>query len=209
MATRFKDHRARAIVAIGGTIIAAAGMAAFAFGGSPVVAGCTIAAVSSIKESSHFTPYDQRLTHVPSEFINPEQVSSETAVVPAPSVLDGLGVAWSANYPNGSSATYYFDKPIGPTMTSEEFFAAGGVLLLTDSSDPEAGPYVGALDAELGDRVTTVQVGRFAGALTWADPLSNGVRPHYLTWSDGATNFTLIGLRPAEEIVNAVRDVLC
>jgi hypothetical protein len=171
--------------------------------------GCSQAAASSIIESSAFTPYEQRLTHTRPQPINPDQTSAGHANTLGISKVDGLGVAWATQTEDGRVATYYLDRPIGPSLTHDEFFANGGVLLMAIPSDPKAGPYVDGLKAQLGDRVVVVKVGGFNAALTWSDPKANGIRPHYLAWSDGVSDFTLIAVRPADAVVNIARTAVC
>lgn len=169
---------------------------------------CITVAAGSIQESEKFTPYEGRLTHVPPRPINPKQLQSEAASAMSPARLDDLGVAWAATS-YGRSVTYYLAEPIGDTMTSEGFFAAGGVLVMSEMHDPGAGDHVTALKEQLGDRVTVVKVGRYQAALTWGDPRANGVRPHVLSWTQESMNISVIAERTAERIVNLGRGMAC
>jgi hypothetical protein len=141
---------------------------------------------------------------------NPDELFSDApAIALAPSQLDGKSVALSFVDPRGFSSTYYTDDAIGPKVMADEYFASGGVLLMTDPNDPGAGDYVAALKEQLEERVTIVKVGWFDAALTWADPMANGERPHYLTWVDAGTNLTLVASRPPADFLNLARGLIC
>jgi hypothetical protein len=171
--------------------------------------GCQPVPPSSITESERFTPYEDRLTHLRDHPINKGGLRSASRPVFAPSTMDGLPISWVALAKGGFIEVFYLSEPFGPTMTRPGFFAAGGLIFLTYPADVSAGSHAYALQAELGERVTIVKVGQFDGALTWGDPMSNGVRPHQLSWSSVGEIHNLIGVRPAEAIVNLGRGAVC
>ena len=63
--------------------------------------------------------------------------------------------------------------------------------------------------SELGDRATAVDVGRYSGALTWADPDASGLRTHNLYWFDGTYLMSLVAVRGPEDLVNMGRELAC
>jgi hypothetical protein len=119
-----------------------------------------------------------------------------------------MPMAWAGAARGANEEAFYLDAPLTSAMTRPELFAAGGLIVLTTPADPTA-PYVEGLQAALGDRVTVVKVGQLDGALVWADPMSNGVRPHELSWSSGETVTVLIGVRSPEALLNLARQMVC
>lgn len=170
--------------------------------------GCQSVAASSITESQAVTAYQERLTHGPDLSINPDNAPAAVRPAFAPSAVDDLPISW-VRATTGFTQTLYLDKPVGPSMTQPDFFAAGGLMLLSFPADPSAGPYVASLMAELGARATSVEVGQSEGVLVWGDPMSNGVRPHHLSWSVGDMNYRLVGVRSAEGITTLARMAAC
>lgn len=63
--------------------------------------------------------------------------------------------------------------------------------------------------ADFPDRAIPVQVGSLAGAMTWADPLANGVRTHNVYWSDGTYNYSLIANRSGAAALTLARGMAC
>lgn len=173
------------------------------------VDGCLVAADSSITESQQFTPYADRLSHVPEFAINPDGAPSVSSSGIGPSTLDRLPTAWAGAANGAYAETFYLGAAITPSMTRPALFAAGGLIELTYPADPQAGPYVAGLQETLGGRVTVVKVGEFDGALTWGDPMSNGVRPHELSWSSGDMIHALLGVRSPEALINLARQTVC
>lgn len=173
------------------------------------VDGCQTIADLSISESQQFTPHADRLSHVPEFAINPDGSPLVSSGSLRPATLDGLPIAWAGAASGAYAETFYLNGAITPTMTRPELFEAGGLIELTYPDDPLAGPYVANLQAELGDRVTVVKVGQFDAALTWGDPMSNGVRPHELSWSSGGTVHALLGVRSPEALVNLALGTVC
>lgn len=173
------------------------------------IAGCESADAQAFVESREFTPFEDQITHVPDFPINPDGAPIAAAAGSGPTMLDGMSLAWAGAARGANAEAFYFDGVIGSKMTRPQFYAAGGISVLTSPYDPLAGDYVANLQMELGDRVVLVEVGAFDGALTWWDPLSNGVRPHQLSWvSDGLVH-SLIGERAPEALVNLARGTVC
>lgn len=168
---------------------------------------CDPVAPASIVESEEYTPYRARLSHFPDEPIA-TTVATPFRPTYAPERIGGLPVSWQAAN-HWYSEVVYFDEAIDPGLTRPELYFEGGLILLSNRWDPGLGDVVAGLKHELGDRVVEVEVGPYDAALVWADPLSNGVRPHHLSWSDGRMAHELIGVRSAEAIVDLVRDAVC
>lgn len=200
----------RALALAGIIGIAGAGSASYALGAlDPAVAlSCDPTSASDIKESTSFTPYEDRLTQIPLQPINPEELARSDESV-GPAILDALEVAWSVASKGGRSTTYYASRALEPKTTAEDLFAAGGLVLDVEPSDPLAGSYLEAIKAELQERVTSVRLGTLDAGLVWGDPMSNGVRPHVLIWVEGGQNFTLTGERLGHDMVNIGRGIVC
>ena len=168
---------------------------------------CDPVAPASIVENEAFTPSGARLSNFPDE---PIVLTVATAFRPryAPERIGGLPISWQAAN-HWYSEVVYFDGPIDPALTRPELIVAGGLILRSNRWDPGLGPVVSGLKHELGDRVVEVKIGPYDGGLVWADPMSNGVRPHQLSWSDGRMAHRLIGVRTAEAIVDLARAAVC
>jgi hypothetical protein len=159
-------------------------------------------------ESDQFTPYEVRRSKLPEPILNPEG-EPLPAGLDAPTSIEGLALRWQdGSNPDGSPVALYFsDGPLVGTPLST-FFKSGGVQL---TEEPVDGGVIFAetLKEEVGERATPVQIGPYAGVMTWADPDSHGIRTHNLYWSDGTTNFSLIALRPALDLLTAGRSLVC
>lgn len=159
-----------------------------------------------IAESSRFTPYGARLSHLP------ERPVTSTGGPPhsgdrQPESLDGLALRWVIGDGDRAFYRYFFSRP----MTGEslpEFHGGGGIQLDRDLVAPGQ-DFTDELLKTLGDRAVEVQIGDHRGALVWADPESNGVRPHHLYWSDGTYNYTLAAVRGPIRMVELGRELEC
>ncbi len=162
-----------------------------------------------IAESDTFTPYESTLGHLPELPIDP--TGRGPSPVPADAEvasIGGLPRRLTVVSGNGAVYQYFLETEIGSEMTLADFHAAGGVEL---DRDPAGGneSYPEYLLDFLDDRAVEVQVGDHTGALTWADPDINGLRPHHLSWTDGEWNYALIADRSAEELLSLARDLVC
>jgi hypothetical protein len=191
----------------------------------PVVAGVSLTAVvvssastssgcgnvdAPILESQQFTPYEARLSHLPEFPLNPTggppmPVPSEIRV---PSI-DGLPLRWATVSSNGAVYQYFLGSDMDPDMTVARFVAARGIQLDRDPVENAGESFADYLVSTLGERAVEVEIGDYTGALTWADPLIDGSRPHHLYWSDGAFNYVLIGDRSPETLVTLGRQLVC
>jgi hypothetical protein len=171
--------------------------------------GCDVVAPGSIVESAHFTPVEGTLTEPPDPPIT--MVGQPDTAVPADASvesIDGLPRRWAVISENGAAYQYFFTTELPVSLTVSEFYAAGGVQLDRDPVDNGESFAIYVLDS-LGSRATRIEIGKHIGALVWADPLTNGVRPHYLYWSDGAWNYALMAKRPPVSLVNLARALVC
>src|ERR687891_151210 len=162
-----------------------------------------------IVESKLFTPVDERFTSPLDPPINP--AGGTVDHVPADAIvtsIDGLPLRWAATASNGAVYQYFYNAGIGRSLTVSEFRGTGGVQLDRDPTD-NGESYPEFILSTLGERAVRVEVGDYVGALTWADPESNGIRPHYLVWSDGLYNYTLIAVMQPEELLTLGREVVC
>lgn len=104
---------------------------------------------------------------------------------------------------------YYSDLTISDTDALPDFFKAGGIMLLERTP---IGTTVQGLVKAAGDRVTTVSIGPFAGALTWADDLygSDSIRPYDVWLDDGDYDIKIVGeTSTPEEVVDMARSIYC
>lgn len=174
-------------------------------------ASCDHVADGAIVESPDFTPYEGRLSHMKAVALNPRGDSAPSAASLdgfSSRQLDGLDIKLERSAADGSIAQYLLDRPIERDMTPEGFLAAGGILFERWPHDP-SDSLAAYMLAEFPTRTVAVDIGPYPGALNWGDPISNGLRPHALTWSDGTNNFRLNADRSAVEIVNLARDLVC
>jgi hypothetical protein len=185
-------------VAGGGTLLAAHSDSA-----------CSAVEAGSIKMSASFTPADAVRSRLPEIAISsrsggPDSVPSGMSV-PSGSI-DGRDLRWVDSSSTGTYQ-YFLDQPMGKDVTPDAFLAMGGIQYGQEPANGES--FAGYLIDVLGERAVAVKIGQYAGALTWADPLPNNVRSHNVYWSDGTTNFALIGDRPAAEMVTLARKLVC
>lgn len=172
-------------------------------------ASCGPVAAGTIIESKVFTPYEAMRGKPYDGPINAEGRSSDP--VPAGAQLtnsiDGRTRQYTLAGSNGAVYSYFLDRPLGKA-TPSEFLAMGGIQVEQEPVTAD-GSFAAYLVATLGDRATAVKVGPFDGALTWAEPLANGIRSHNLYWSDGTYNYSVIADRPAEAILAIGRSMVC
>ncbi|MEO8625701.1 MAG: hypothetical protein ABI452_03285 [Candidatus Limnocylindrales bacterium] len=149
-------------------------------------------------------------SHLPPTPINPSGAASN----PVPpelshvAVLDGMPRQYAVVPYENTAYQYFAQKPLGGSTTLSGFLGSGGLLFTIEPAQPNFS-FSSYLKGELGDRATDVEVGPFDAALTWADPDESGVRSHNLYWSDGAEEYSLIGVRTAAAIVNLGRTIAC
>ncbi len=161
--------------------------------------------VGPIDESNEFTPYEARLSHL----IDLPLTTFGEAVDSSDRRIDGLALRWRVSSDDGSSYEYFLHRQPDRKLTVPAFLAEGGIHL--DRDVVTGGNLYTADDvvAQVGDRSVKVQIGDYDAALVWADPESNGARPHHLYWSDGTHNNALIAVRGPERMVQLGRELVC
>lgn len=161
--------------------------------------------VAAITEKDTFTARGEMRTHLPDYPI----AAFGQAVSETEARLDDLPLRWQAGDGDSSIYQYFLDRPLDDQITVPEFRSEGGIEVDRDVVTDDD-PY-GADDviAQVGDRAVKVQIGEYDGALVWADPESNGARPHHLYWSDGTYNYALIAVRAPERMVQLGRELVC
>lgn len=161
--------------------------------------------VGPIAESNRYTSNESRLSHLfefPITDFGQAATSSDKRI-------DGLPLRWEAGEGDEASYQYYLAGELDRRLTVPGFRAAGGIQLDREAVT-DGGPYTADdVIAQVGDRAVRVQIGDFDGALVWADPESNGARPHHLYWSDGAYNYSLIAVRGPQRMVQLGREFVC
>lgn len=198
-----------ATVGVTALLVAAATVGGVAALGSrpamePQGAGCD-GDVGPIAESTQFTPYEGRLSYLPDRPLT----DAGQAVESSESRMDGLPLRWQIGDDDRSYYQYFLETELDRQLTVPEFHAAGGIQLDRDLVT-DGGPYTAAsVKAQVGDRAVKVQIGDYEGALVWADPESNGARPHHLYWSDGTYNYALIAVRDPQRMVQLGREFVC
>lgn len=160
--------------------------------------------VGTIQESAEFTAHATRLSHVP-----PFPITSSGHSASSEARLDGLPLRWEVGDGERASYQYYLGTEMRSEHTVPEFRAAGGIQLDRDAVT-DGDPYTADdVIAQVGDRAVKVQIGEHDAALVWADPESNGARPHHLYWSDGDHNYTMIAVRGPKRMVQLGRALAC
>ncbi len=161
-----------------------------------------------IAESDQFTPYELQRSAFDAEL-----PAGETAAV---SAADTLSTGAAEQLPTrqldvvtdgGAVYSYYLGQPVGGMRVSE-FIKAGGIQIHREPMFEKAS-FAEHLLANLGERATSVAVGPYKGAMTWADPDMAGNRTHNLYWSDGEFNYAVILDAPAHETLNLGRSLVC
>lgn len=176
-----------------------------------VVAGaasCATLPEGSVVESQRFTAAEA--IRRPPEFpMNPTGASDADFPpdrwIPT-NTLDGLPQQLVREGTPGEAVRWFLDHPIDSDLTLSGFLAEGGIVF---SRSPSNGATAAGLASTLGERAVTVDVGEYAGVLTWADPLNNGVRPHHLWWSDSENSYYLLADRSAVTVTNLARSMVC
>ncbi|MGB8361543.1 MAG: hypothetical protein WCE80_09100 [Acidimicrobiia bacterium] len=196
-----------------GVIVALAFGAAAGIAGADQVEdpGCLPAAEASIVESQEFTPAEatrgQVVDALPLRAENAPTIDPPIGSRVPGDVLDGHPLQWATSVAGGSLYQYFSDLPIDSKTSYDQFMSTGGVQF--DREPADGGDFAAYLISNLGDRVTPIDVGRFRGALVWADPLPSGVRTHNLYWFDGEYNNSLIGDLEPHTIVDLGRSLVC
>ncbi len=170
---------------------------------------CLTVADGDIVESQQFTPWDLRRSRLPDVAINPSGArlpEVQTDSVVRTNSLDALPLQWAVVGSEGILVRYFWDLPVGPAVTPWAFWEGGGIELDRSFADGwQADEYA----QQIGERALLLEVGRYKGVLTWADPGPNGARPHHLSWSDGVYAYTVIADRSPAQIVNMARGMVC
>lgn len=170
------------------------------------VSGCRMQ-VSPIKESAAFIEFGA-LSQPSGIPILGEAVDQATLqIVDAPESIGGLPVS-AMSWDRSEVAFYYSDDALvgkDPEVATRH----GGVTLKVDRYEDKVTPVAQILVEVLGDRAVPVQVGNFAGAITFGDPDRAGIREHHLAWGDETTGWELIAVRPPEDLVALGRAVAC
>jgi hypothetical protein len=172
------------------------------------LASCLALAEGDIVESQKYTP--------PESMRLPPEVpilSSGAATVTLPphrwiptNTLDGLPLQYARG--GQIEGRLFLDRPLDPSMTLRVFLAEGGISFVQDSQIAPGATAERLLEF-LGERGVAVDIGEYAGVLTWADPLGPGPRHHELWWSDGVFAYKLLAVRSAVEITNIARSMVC
>jgi len=171
--------------------------------------GCA-AVDASIVESKKFTPYEAMRSHLPDLPINPSaEVAPPVPVEAQVSSIDGLPLRWAIVGKTGSVYQYFLGTGIDSTLTLPDFYAAGGIVLDRDRTENDGEVFAEHLLATAGDRAVKVEIGDHTGALVWADPEVNGIRPHQLYWTDGEWNYILMADRSPEGLLTLGRELVC
>lgn len=162
--------------------------------------------VSPIIESTEFTSYEDQNGY-PYAPIKASPVDSGILRDPPfQAEIDGLP-ARGMYEQAGQVQVYYAAEPI-PDMDPTSVVADGGLTL--QLLPVTSGTWdVESMFKEIESRVTPVRVGEYEGALTWADPDAEGVRPHYLQWGAGKLSWRLVGEREPEELLAIGRGLVC
>jgi hypothetical protein len=173
--------------------------------------GCADQPPGSIREASLFTPYEDRLSHLPPELPITEgpavpNVIPDTARYRALR-LYGLDRRFAAADDTGGVTVYFFSKDL-VGLTRSELLDGGGIELV---EQPHVGNrwFAAYLLERFPERVIPVLVGSFEGALTWSDPNANGLRPHNVYWHDADREYSLTVNLPPEAAVNVARSLIC
>lgn len=185
---------------------------------------CAVLKEGKIVESQAFTPYGQQRGPPDSPIRGPGSANAlpPHRWIPA-DALDGLPLQYATGDSSlGRSVSaptesrLFLDRPLDRSMTLTDVLTEGGISFLQYPVAPrDSGPSLivfqdgEAVAIELEPRAVAVEVGPYAGSLTWGDPLATGVRPHHLFWSDGVLGYTLIADRSAVEITNLARGMVC
>lgn len=190
------------VIGVGMLVLASLGFGALRATDS----SCGEIEAGELQESEVFTPFANMLTQPIEAPLNPNGEPAVSATSIAGNVLNGHPRQWAVR--SGSGVYEYFaSERISATTTFESFMATGGIEL---DSEPQGAQSVADIVAEsAGERAIRVDIGPYSAALTWADPLANGVRTHDLYWSDGRTDFSLISVVSAAEVVNMARSLVC
>jgi hypothetical protein len=188
--------------------VVGASLAAIVVSRASTSAGCDT--VDSIVESTKFTPYEAMRSHLPDLAVNPS--GEEAPPVPSDadvSSIDSLHRRWAVVSGSGAVYQYFLGNDIDPTLTLSNFYEAGGIELDRDPVESKSESFVEYLLDTLGERAVKVEIGDYAGALSWGDPEINGIRLHWLTWTDGQWNYTLTADRGPETLVTLGRELVC
>lgn len=202
------SNKARWFALLALLAVVGASLVAIIVSNASTAPGCNT--VDSIVESTKFTPYEVMHSHLPDPVLNPTgeeapQVPSDAQVAS----IDSLPRSWAVVSDTGAIYQYFLGSDIDQTLTLSNFFKAGGTELDRDPVESKSGSFVEYVLDTLGERAVKVEVGDYAGALSWSDPDVNGIRPHVLTWTDGQWNYVLTADRSPEALVNLGRDLVC
>jgi hypothetical protein len=206
MMRKSKTTRWFALLAL--SAVVGASLAAIVVSRASTSSGCNT--VDSIVESAKFTPYEAMHSHLPDLALNPS--GGEAPPVPSDaevSSIDSLPRTWAIVSDSGAVYQYFLGREIEPTLTLPNFYEAGGIELDRDPVESKSQSFVQYLLDTLGERAVKVEIGDYAGALSWGDPEINGIRLHVLTWTDGQWNYTLTADRGPETLVTLGRELVC
>jgi len=174
-------------------------MGTLSAGGADGSDGCDLF-TGSITESEQFTPAEAMRTQPRDGVLDPNSEGGVGVLLS----LDSMPIRWMNQ---DASALFFFDEPVAGIKLFD-LYARGG-LLLTREPIRDGVVFADTLKSEIGDRAVEITVGASIGAMTWADPNLRGTRTHNIYWADGVNNYSLIGVRAPEEMVNLARGLAC
>lgn len=176
--------------------------------GTAAPESCSSISKGAIRESQDFIPFEMTYG-LPESPISPGGgpggIVEPDGWIPTVS-LDGLPLqyAWVGE---GDLSLFFFDEPLDRSMTLAGLLAEGGVTFNRYPLEP--GFTADHVLEVLGDRAVALDIGPYAGVLTWDDPMANGVRPHQIWWSDGTYAYSLFADRSAAAAANLARGMVC
>jgi hypothetical protein len=201
-----KNTRRFALLAL--PAVVGASLAAIVVSRASTSAGCDT--VDPIVESTQFTPYEAMHSHLPDLALNPS--GEEAPPVPSDAEvtsIDSLHRRWAVVADSGAVYQYFLRSDIDPTLTLANFYEAGGIELDRDPVESKSESFVEYVLDTLDERAVKVEIGDYAGALSWGDPEINGIRPHSLIWTDGQWNYALTADRSPETVLTLGRNLVC
>jgi hypothetical protein len=120
---------------------------------------------------------------------------------------DGYGEVLAVEITDDPGVQSFFaTSEIGEKDTIIDFFARGGIAVRQYRA---RGIDASVVVAEIGKRATLVGVGPYSAALVHADEIAPGLRPFHIYWSDGDSDWAIVGNVEQAVVIDMARSVAC
>jgi len=177
------------------------------------MSNCEVGSIPPVDES--FTPADQRLTGAIerpllsfSTPISRSQAKEAGFVTSMPDSLGDVPLQLLLTMEPGVLEAVYSKGQVGDSDTASDIVAAGGAILSESPRTSKATLADRAIDA-LGKDAALIPVGATSLAYNHGDPVTEGVRPYLVFWSDSSFDYAWTADADLNVLVRGAASMVC